>query len=84
VELTEAGAAKANEVGAALLAAAGQVLASLDETARSGLTENLAALYEACRAQSGVRLPELPGRDGAIAAPGSSSSRWGCGSGCSH
>jgi DNA-binding MarR family transcriptional regulator len=62
-ELTEDGAAKADEVGARLLAAAAQVLASLDEPKRAGLAESLAAIYAACRTQPGMRLPELPDGD---------------------
>ncbi len=71
VETTESGAAKAREVGVMLLAAAEQLLPSADGGVRDGLAAGVAALYAACRSQPGVRLPELPGGDGAAPTPDS-------------
>jgi len=59
VEITETGAAKANEIGDLLLAAAEQLMRSLDGTVTAGLRDSVVALYEACQKQPGVRLPEL-------------------------
>ncbi len=67
VELTEAGVARANEVGPRMLAAAGHVLAPVDSSVRGELAAGVTALYKACRLQPGVRLPALV--DGDAAAP---------------
>lgn len=60
VELTDAGRRKLDEVGPGLREAAAAVVSSLDAEHLRALREALPALYEACRAHPGVRLPEFP------------------------
>jgi DNA-binding MarR family transcriptional regulator len=59
IELTEAGRAKVAELRALLSGAAEEVTASLDVTQKAGLRDGIVALYEVCRGQHGVRLPEF-------------------------